>query len=197
MPDRATLVAFVAFVISAASISLPSASRTENWPRCSEPGCGFRLPLILLAVAFVLRRQSLPRGGASLAVLLYGLLIFTLAYGFAYWALTRLPAGIGSVIFASMPLFMVFLARWHSLEPFRMRGLVGALMTLVGIAVLGDPFGRIGSLGAAAGDAGLGGGRGRRQRREQVLPTGAAAGRQCGRDGPRRRSAPGVVCCVR
>ena len=141
MPDRATLVAFVSFVVLGGVNFV--AVRFSNRELAPFFGAGMRFSAaaLLLTVAFVLRRQSLPRGRRLVGVLLYGFLSFTLAYAFAYSALTRLPAGIGSVIFASMPLFVVFLAHWHGLEPFRIRALVGALVTLVGIAILGDPFG--------------------------------------------------------
>ena len=106
-------------------------------------GAGVRFTaaaLILLAVV-ALRRLPLARGEALTGVILYGLLNFTAGYGLAYWALTTLPAGVGAVVFASTPLFTVFLARLHRVEPFRLRGLIGAVITLVGIVILANPGG--------------------------------------------------------
>ena len=113
-------------------------------------GVRFLAASVLLTLAFVLRNQRLPSGRALVGVLLFGFLSFTVAYAFAYNALTQLPAGVGSVIFASMPLFVVFLAHWHRLEPFRMRALLGAIVTLLGIAILADPFGEPVPLGPLA-----------------------------------------------
>ncbi len=45
------------------------------------------------------------------------------------------------MVFAATPLFTVFLAPLHRIETFRMRGLVGSLITLVGIVVLANPTG--------------------------------------------------------
>ena len=141
MPDRATLVAFGAFVFIGGFNFV--GVRFSNRELAPMVGAGVRFTtaaLILLAVVAV-RRLPLARGRALWAAILYGLLNFTAAYGLAYWALTRLPAAIGAVVFAATPLFTVFLAPLHRIETFRMRGLVGSLITLVGIVVLANPTG--------------------------------------------------------
>ncbi|HKZ19856.1 MAG TPA: DMT family transporter [Acidimicrobiia bacterium] len=141
MPDRATLIAFVSFVIlGGVNFVAVRFSNRELEPMFGA-GLRFTAAALILTAVFALRRQVVPRGRALVGVLLYGVLSFFIAYAFAYYALTALPAGIGSVIFASMPLFVVFLAHFHGLERFRLRALVGAVVTLVGIAILSDPFG--------------------------------------------------------
>ncbi|MGI8517355.1 MAG: DMT family transporter [Acidimicrobiia bacterium] len=141
VPDRATLVACVSFVaLGGVNFVAVRFSNRELAPMFGA-GVRFLLASILLMIAFVLRRQVIPHGRSLTGVLMYGFLSFTVAYAFAYYALTRLPAGIGSLVFASMPLFVVFLAHFHGLEPFRLRALVGALITLAGIAILANPFG--------------------------------------------------------
>jgi drug/metabolite transporter (DMT)-like permease len=140
MPDRATLIAFVSFVIlGGVNFVAVRFSNRELEPMFGA-GLRFAVAAILLTVVFLLRRQTVPRGRALGGVLLYGVLSFGGAYAFAYYALSYLPAGIGSVIFASMPLFVVILAHFHGLEQFRVRALVGAIVTLGGIAVLSNPF---------------------------------------------------------
>ena len=141
MPDRATLVAFGAFVLIGGFNFV--AVRFSNRELAPMVGAGVRFTsaaLIFLAVV-ALRRIPLARGRALWAAVLYGLLNFLAAYGLAYWALTTLPAAIGAVVFAATPLFTVFLAPLHRIEPFRGRGLVGSLITLVGIVVLANPTG--------------------------------------------------------
>lgn len=141
MPDRATLVAFGGFVLIGGFNFV--AVRFSNRELAPVFGAGIRFTTAALILLLVvgLRRIPVARGGALRAAVLYGLLNFTAAYGLAYWALTTLPAGIGAVVFASTPLFTVFLAPLHGIEPFRMRGLVGSLITLVGIVVLANPTG--------------------------------------------------------
>lgn len=141
MPDRATLFAFGTFVLIGGFNFV--AVRFSNRELAPMLGAGVRFTvaaLILLAVV-ALRRLPMARGKALKAAVLYGLLNFTAAYGLAYWALTTLPAGIGAVLFAATPLFTVFLAPLHGIEQFRVRGLVGSLITLVGIVILANPTG--------------------------------------------------------
>ena len=140
MPDRATLVAFVSFVILGGVNFVAVRFSNRELDPMFGAGLRFALAALLLTAVFLLRRQQVPKGRALAGVLLYGLLSFGGAYAFAYYALSYLPAGIGSVIFASMPLFVVILAHFHGLEQFRMRALAGAIVTLVGIAILSNPF---------------------------------------------------------
>ncbi len=140
MPDRATRLAFVSFVVlGGVNFVAVRFSNRELEPMFGA-GLRFGLAAILLTAAFLLRRQAVPKGRALLGVVLYGVFSFGAAYAFAYYALTTLPAGIGSVIFSSMPLFVVFLAHFHGLERLRVRALVGAIVTLGGIAILSNPF---------------------------------------------------------
>src|SRR5688572_103993 len=130
MPDRATLVAFGAFVfIGGFNFVAVRFSNRELEPMFGA-GVRFTTAAVILLAVVALRRLPMARGRALWAAVLYGLLNFTAAYGLAYWALTTLPAGIGAVVFASTPLFTVFLAPLHRIEPFRVRGLVGSLITL-------------------------------------------------------------------
>jgi drug/metabolite transporter (DMT)-like permease len=108
-------------------------------PPLSGAGIRFAVAAILLLVVLRARRMALPRGRALMGVIVYGVLAFGAAYGFAYSALTELPAGAGAVVFASYPLFTVFLAPLHRIERFHLRGLLGALLALTGIVVLANP----------------------------------------------------------
>lgn len=139
MPSRAVLAAFGAFVLIGGFNFV--AVRFSNRELAPMFGAGVRFTsaAVLLLAVLALRRLPMPRGRALWAAVLYGLLNFTAAYGLAYWSLTTLPAGIGAVVFAATPLFTVFLAPLHRIEPFRVRGLVGSLITLVGIVILANP----------------------------------------------------------
>jgi drug/metabolite transporter (DMT)-like permease len=53
-----------------------------------------------------------------------------------YWALVSVSAGLASVLVALVPLLTFFLAIAHGLERFRLRGLVGGLIAVVGIGVV-------------------------------------------------------------
>lgn len=139
MPDRATLAAFVGFVIIGGFNFVAVRFSNRELPPLFGAGIRFSAAALLLVGIVALRRVSVPKGKALAGAVLYGLLAFTVAYALAYTALTRLPAGIGAVVFASTPLFTVFLAPLHRIETFRVRGLIGSLITLVGIVILANP----------------------------------------------------------
>ncbi|MGQ0848797.1 MAG: DMT family transporter [Actinomycetota bacterium] len=139
MPDRASLAAFAGFVVIGGFNFVAVRFSNRELPPLFGAGIRFAAAALLLIAVVAVRRISIPRGKAFLGAVLYGLFAFTLAYAFAYIALTRLPAGIGAVVFASTPLFTVLLAPIHRIEAFRMRALIGALISLVGIAILANP----------------------------------------------------------
>ena len=111
----------------------------RDLPPVFGAGIRFALAALLLFLVVRLRRIPLPRGRSLTISLAYGFLSFTCSYALAYWALQELSAGIGAVLFAATPLVTVFLAPLHKLERFRMRGLFGSLVVLIGITILANP----------------------------------------------------------
>jgi drug/metabolite transporter (DMT)-like permease len=144
-PSRAVLAAFTGFVlIGGVNFVGVRFSNAELPPLMGASvrfgGAAALLFLFIAARArFFVGQAALPRGRALLGAFLYGLLGFGAGYGFAYTALTTLPASAGAVVFASYPLFTALLAPLHGIERFRLRGLIGATLALVGIVILTDP----------------------------------------------------------
>jgi drug/metabolite transporter (DMT)-like permease len=101
-------------------------------------GAGLRFALTGLTfwAIMAMRRVPVPRGRALVGSLLYGFYGFSLALGLAYWALQELPASVGGVIIATVPIFTLLLATLQGLERLNWRGVAGALLGVVGIAVL-------------------------------------------------------------
>ena len=81
-------------------------------------------------------RLALPRGRALTGVMIYGVLNFGLSYMFAYWALTEVTAGTAMVILAIVPLLTLILAVVQRVETFHIKGLVGALVAVIGVAIV-------------------------------------------------------------
>src|SRR5574341_412555 len=127
MPDRATITAFVGFVLIGGINFVAVRFSNRELPPMFGAGVRFCIAAILLLAIVAIRRLPVPRNGALMGAVAYGLLAFTVAYAGAYYALTELPAGIGSVLFASTPLFTVLLAPLHRIEHFRLRGVIGSL----------------------------------------------------------------------
>jgi drug/metabolite transporter (DMT)-like permease len=134
--DRLALTAFVCAVLVGGSNFV--AVRYSN--RELDPLWGAGLRFALAAVVFggvcAALRLALPRGRLLGLVAVYGLLGFGIAYGCLYWALQEVPAGIGAVVMAVGPLLTLLLAVAHRLERFHARALLGAVIALVGSAVI-------------------------------------------------------------
>jgi drug/metabolite transporter (DMT)-like permease len=145
--DRRILLAFAGVVLLAGSNIV--AVRFSNRELDPFWGAGIRfLGASLILWALVARgRYPLPTGRALGGALVYGILSFLIAYAFFYWGSQEVPAGLGGTIMASVPLLTVMLASAHRLERLRIRGVVGAVVALTGIAVM--------SSGALAGDVSL------------------------------------------
>lgn len=145
--DRRILLAFAGIVLLAGSNIV--AVRFSNRELDPFWGAGIRFlgaSLILWALV-VAGRHPLPRGRALGGAFVYGILSFLVAYAFFYWGSQEVPAGLGGTIMASVPLLTVLLAAGHRLERLRLRGVLGAVVALAGIAVM--------SSGALAGDVSL------------------------------------------
>jgi drug/metabolite transporter (DMT)-like permease len=157
IPAAATVAAFLAIVLLGGGNGV--AVRFSNQELAPFWGATLRFGIaaIVLLVIVALRRVPLPRGSALAGSLLYGVLGFGGAFGFIYWGLVRTPAGLGQVILALVPLLTFLLAVAQGLEPFRRQSLTGALIALVGIAIVfgervgaGAPLGSMLAVLAAA-----------------------------------------------
>jgi drug/metabolite transporter (DMT)-like permease len=142
-PDRTTLAAFVGAAIIGGSNFVAVRFSNEELDPMFGAAFRFALATILLVGIMALTGRHLPRGRAAAGAVIYGLLGFGLSYALLYIALVELPAGASSLILAVTPLFTLLLAVAHRQESLSMRGLIGAALAVVGIAVLSG-----GSLGS-------------------------------------------------
>jgi len=134
--DRATLAAFAAVVLlgggNGVSVRFSDRELAPFWGATIR----FGLAAAVLMGVVLVARISLPRGRALLGSVLYGLFAFAGAFGLIYWGLVETPAGLGQIILALVPLLTLLLAVVQRQEPFRWRGLFGALIAIVGIAIV-------------------------------------------------------------
>jgi drug/metabolite transporter (DMT)-like permease len=145
--DRRILLAFAGVVLLAGSNIV--AVRFSNRELDPFWGAGIRFlgAASILWALVAAGGHSLPKGRDLRGALAYGVLSFTVAYAFFYWGSQEVPAGLGGTIMASVPLLTVMLAAAHRLERLRLRGVLGAVVALIGIALM--------SSGALAGDVSL------------------------------------------
>jgi drug/metabolite transporter (DMT)-like permease len=134
--DDTALAAFVGCaVITAAN---PVAIRFSNRELAPLWGAGLRLVLAgaLLVALMRLLRLAPPRGRALLGPMLFGALNYGAAVGLTYYALVRVQAGLGQLVFALVPLATLLLASLQGQERIHARAIAGALCALAGVAVL-------------------------------------------------------------
>ena len=105
-----------------------------------DPFWGAALRFLLASAIFAMialaLRVEIPRGRASMGAVLFGVLQFGAGFGLAYWGLVRVPAGLGQVLLACVPLLTFGLALAHRQERFRWEGFAGAMLAVGGIAVV-------------------------------------------------------------
>jgi drug/metabolite transporter (DMT)-like permease len=134
--DRVALASFVVMSVLAGGNAV--AIRFSN--RELDPLWGasvrFALAAALLLTAMAALRLAVPRGRALLGTVVYGALTFGAAFALAYYALVEIHAGFGQTLLALVPLATLLLAVAQRQERLRAAALGGALIALVGVAVM-------------------------------------------------------------
>jgi drug/metabolite transporter (DMT)-like permease len=134
-PDSLTLVLFTIIVILGGTNFVAVRFTVLEMPPLWGAAMRFAAAAVLFWLIAALRRDTVPRGRDLMLVSLAGALTIATFYGLFYWALTYIPAGIGSVLAALTPLVTFLLAVAHNMETFRWRALAGALIAVIGIGV--------------------------------------------------------------
>tara|TARA_R110002095_G_scaffold87238_6_gene76011 strand:+ start:1110 stop:2033 length:924 start_codon:yes stop_codon:yes gene_type:complete len=123
----------------------------------TEYAIAYRMLLAGLAIVFfaLSKKISFPRfSRQSLGLLLIsGIFLYSLNYLFIYQGLKHLPSGIGSLVISAVIIPNAILGRWILKTPLKPQTLVGACLSLAGLAVLfpGDIFDFDLSIGATLG----------------------------------------------
>ena len=134
--DRLTLAAFVFSVLlggfNAIGVRFTVMELPPFW------GATLRFApaaLLLFAIAFFMR-LPMPKGRGLLGAFLFGALNFGGSFAFIYWGLVKVQGGMAQVILALVPLFTLFFAIAQHQETFSWRALLGALLSVAGIALV-------------------------------------------------------------
>jgi drug/metabolite transporter (DMT)-like permease len=134
--DRRTLTAFVVAVIFLGVNFVAVRFSNQELPPFWGASFRFIIASILLFGIVRLRKIPLPQGAALTGAALFGLFSFAMNFGFLYWALTRVSAGMASVMFATIPLITQLIASLIGQEKLTWRGILGALVVIAGISVV-------------------------------------------------------------
>jgi drug/metabolite transporter (DMT)-like permease len=99
-------------------------------------GARFAIAASVFACVLLVRRIRLPRRGQLPMLGLYGFLAFGVSYGFLYVGMQEVPAGVAAVVMAAGPLLTLLLARAQRLESLHLGALMGAVVALLGSALM-------------------------------------------------------------
>ena len=133
---RVVLWAFVAEAILAGGNSV--AIRFSN--RELDPLWGasvrFAIAAVLVASVMAAMRIEFPKGRLLAGAAVFGLFQFAGAFGLYYFALVEIQAGLGQTLLALVPLATLILAVAQGMERLRIAAVVGAVISLTGVAVM-------------------------------------------------------------
>ena len=110
----------------------------EDLPPFLFAGLRFVIASLFLWVILLVRRVRLPRIRRDWLVMVgTGLLTFGLDYGLVYWGENHIPAGMTSILFSTMPLFVLLLAHlFLRNERISRWSLGGILVGLAGVTLI-------------------------------------------------------------
>lgn len=135
-PDRATLAAFATAVVFLGVNFVAVRISNQELPPFWGSSLRFMAACVLLFSLVRLRKISLPRGRALTGAVWFGLFSFAISYGFLYWGLTQVSAGMASVTFATIPLITQLIASLIGQEILTWRGILGAMIVIAGIGIV-------------------------------------------------------------
>lgn len=134
-PDRRVLVAFVVFVLVSGGASVAIRVTYGEMAPFWSGALRFILAALVFWVLVAIKRIPLPRGRALIGALLFGALTVGLAFILIGWGLVATPASTYQILMALIPLYTLFLSALQGVESLHKRGIVGALLALVGIII--------------------------------------------------------------
>jgi drug/metabolite transporter (DMT)-like permease len=133
-PGRETFTAFLVLVLigggNAVAVRFTVLELDPFWAAASR----FLCASIVFFALMLARRIPMPAGRDLFGDVLYGLLFFGVGFGFFYWGVQEAGAGTAQVILACIPLLTLVLAFAHGLEALTSRGIVGAVLAVMGFA---------------------------------------------------------------
>ena len=132
---RSTIAAFVFLVLIGGSNAVAVRFSNLELPPFWGATIRFIAAALIFWVIVGVRRIDVPKGRALLGVSVFGLMGIGINYALLYFALVEITAGFTMVVGAFVPLLTLMFALAHGQEPFRWRGVLGALVAIGGIIV--------------------------------------------------------------
>src|SRR5207253_1162986 len=110
----------------------------RDLPPISFVAIRFLVAIVVLLAVSIRRTRLFPRGRNDYVVLaITGILMFAVNYTLLFWAELHLSSGLAAVLQATIPMFGMIFAHWMLPdEPLRLQRLAGAMIALVGVAII-------------------------------------------------------------
>jgi len=134
--NQLTVIAFITVVIVIGVNFVAVKFSNQELPPFWGASLRFIIASVLLFGIVRIRNIPLPKGAALIGASMFGLFAFGINFGFLYWALTRVTAGMASVMFASIPLITLLIASLIGLEKITWRGILGSVIVIAGISLV-------------------------------------------------------------
>ncbi|MCA1659496.1 MAG: EamA family transporter [Verrucomicrobiaceae bacterium] len=148
------IAAYVTLCVVWSSTWLAIKIGLNDLPPISYVGVRFLIAFLVLVAVSVGRVPLLPRTREDWLLLGFtGVMMFAINYGLLFWGELHVSSGLAAVLQATIPVFGMLFAHWLlPAEPLRWQQLGGALVAIVGIALIcGRLFGHHGMLAFWAG----------------------------------------------
>lgn len=134
LPERNVLIAFLLFILIGGGASVAIRITYEEMAPFWAAASRFLVAALVFWVLAYFKRIPLPKGRALLGAVLFGTLTVGLAFILISWGLVATPASRYQILMATVPLMTVFLSAFHGIEAISLRGILGSLLAVAGIA---------------------------------------------------------------
>lgn len=137
-PKLAIAGAFAALCVIWSSTWLAIKVGLRDLPPVSFAGLRFAIAIVVLLLVSFRRVKLLPARRADFFLLAWtGVLMFAVNYGLLFWAELHVSSGLSAVLQATIPIFgMLFAHYLIPNEPLRWQRVVGALLSIGGVAII-------------------------------------------------------------
>lgn len=135
LPERNVLVAFGFFVLVTGGASVAIRITYQEMAPFWTGAARFMLGAVIFWGIAAVRKISVPKGKALWGAVIFGVLTVGLTFLFASWALVVIPASLYQILMATVPLMTLFLSAIHGVEAITRRGIFGAFLAILGVAV--------------------------------------------------------------
>jgi drug/metabolite transporter (DMT)-like permease len=135
LPERPILIAFLLFVVTLGGASVAIRISYGEMAPFMVATSRFTLGALVFWGLVFYRKIPIPKGRALAGAVIFGILTVGLAFMLIAWGLVETPASLYQILMALVPLLTLFLSSMQGVEVISRRGVLGALLAVVGIAV--------------------------------------------------------------